>query len=165
MSSRHVNLEKLDIVSMAVCGHAQACWNFRLSVQVTFLMPLWYSTRKCKKVLDFLSRVLFPFPLGSLSAAGQTTGNWDVCINPMEVAPWCLISKQALGLDCWTTFLPGVLGEPVVWFSNTHFKPSCNEKDGERDGGMQGRKKCSVSAAYRAALSYLKNPQSPQRIC
>ena len=28
-----------------------------------------------------------------------------------------------------------------------------------------GKKKCSVSAAHKAALAYLKNPHSPQRIC
>lgn len=49
---------------------------------------------------------------------------------------------------------------------NTKSEPSWDEKDGEKDGRWYaGKKKCSVSAAHKAALAYLKNPHSPQRIC
>lgn len=151
----HIDREKLDICkqysSILMCTNLLGLlfWGHLHITQTYYIF--W---RLLFKVYDDYFRVLFPSLSLSEWAVEQTTGNCSVLINPTEVAAWCLITKQALALDCWTTFLPEVLGEPVVCPLNTNWaKLGWNGwRDALKNGGMQGRKMFSVSSTQGISL-------------
>lgn len=66
----------------------------------------------------------------------------------------------------WENWWYGLLTQTLGQAGMKRWRES--DRGRERDGrtrGMQGEEKCSVSAAHKAALAYLKNPRNPQRNC
>lgn len=96
------------------------------------------------------------FFLLSLSLTGLWNRRQETAMFRLTPCGCCLMfdNQTSPRTGLLKTFLPGVLGEPVVCPPNTNSEPSWDEMDGEMDEGMQGRKMFSVSST-QASISLL----------
>lgn len=154
---------------MEASWHVLACSYFRpLTHKSTVLRLLFDSGKATFLQKSYMLNIPGPFFSPFLSwlwGRRQETGMF-------VLTPWRLL------LDVWYP------NKPSDWTAERHFSQGSWENQWyalltqtlsqagmkRMERGMEGwryagKKKCSVSAAHKAALAYLKNPHSPQRIC